>query len=253
MAAEQSRARALALIEQRPAAPGGGVVEWLTRLCQAVSVEAGTTAATITMGNPADASAVITASDPVARQWAETEFGVGEGPAHSAWTHGRPVLIDELGGPHDGAWPGYANASIPAGLRAVFAFPLRVGAARVGVLTLFRDSTGALAGPALNMCLTMAELATEKLLHADDGRDDAALHQELDNVLSIRSEVYQAQGMVAVALGIGLGDALARLRGEAFHSNRELVDVAIDIVHNGLSLEDDAGPGQADTVQDEED
>jgi hypothetical protein len=235
---DELRARALALIQGRPRAAGDGIVGWLTRLCQVLSVEAGVTAVTVTVGPPNDSSAVVAASDPAHQRFAESEFGAGEGPAQEAWTHGRPVLVPELGGSQDGAWPGYAMIASAAGVRAVFAFPLQMGAVRFGVLTLFRDQPGPLSRPELRMCLSMAVLATERLIN-DSTLPGGDLDPSLQEPLDFRNVVYQAQGIVAVALGITLIDALARMRGHAFRSGRGLVEIADDIVHNGLRLVDD--------------
>ena len=240
---DDARSRALALVELRPHGTGKGVVEWLTRLCQAMSAEFDLLAVTLIIGAPNDRSAVIAANDPARASFAEIEFDVGEGPAQDAWTYGRPVLVPELGESQDGAWPGYTVTALRGGIHAVFAFPLQVGAVRVGVLTAFHDQPRRLIGDELNMCLTMAEVATQRLIHhsspASDGTPDASLHGPIDH----RSEVYQAQGMVAVALGVTLMDALARMRGRAFLSSQELIDVASDVVHNGLRLGDDAPHG----------
>jgi hypothetical protein len=132
-----------------------------------------------------------------------------------------------------------------AGVRAVFAFPLQMGAVRFGVLTLFRDHPGELPRSDLRMCLSMAALATERLIN-DSTLAGGELDPSLQEPLDFRNVVYQAQGIVAVALGISLIDALARMRGHAFRSGRELAEVADNIVHNGLRLVDDEhsrGPG----------
>lgn len=192
-------------------------------------------AATITAGPPGDSSAVVAAHEPAGRRFAEPEFAVGEGPAHDAWALRRPVLVPELGGPLDGAWLGYAATATAAGIRAVFAFPLQVGAVRVGVLTLYHDRPVGLAQSDLTTCLVMAELATERLIdsaHVDDGD----IGPSLDDAVAFRAEIYQAQGMVAVAHGLTLADSLASLRGHAFQTGRALNDIAYDIVHHGYRL-----------------
>jgi AmiR/NasT family two-component response regulator len=58
-------------------------------------------------------------------------------------------------------------------------------------------------------------------------------------VLGQRAEVYQAQGMVAVQLGVPLADALSRLRARAYAENRPLGDVARDVVARTLSFDSD--------------
>ncbi len=45
--------------------------------------------------------------------------------------------------------------------------------------------------------------------------------------------------MVMAALDVSLAEALARIRAHAFASDRDLADVAVDIVGRGLLLNDD--------------
>ena len=52
-----------------------------------------------------------------------------------------------------------------------------------------------------------------------------------------RLEVYQAQGMVMVDLGVSLTEAMALLRAHAFTLGRPLGDVARDVVTGRLRLE----------------
>lgn len=253
MGDDQNRAWAYSLIDQQPQGDEGGIVGWLSRLCRAAAQEVNVIAATITMGAPGDTSVVIATSTHASQRFAEAEYAVGEGPANDAWMYRRPVLVPELGSPQDGAWPGYTATAAAAGIVAVFAFPLQVGAVRVGVLTLYNDVPGRLAPADLATCLLMAELATECLIesHAADG---GPIDPTMEAAADVRMEIYQAQGMVAVALGISLIDALATLRGNAFQSGRDLIDVASDIVHNGYRLGDDrhdgneegSGPGMKD-------
>lgn len=234
---DHNRAWACSLIDQQPPGAEDGIVDWLSRLCRVASQEVNVIAATVTMGAPGDTSVVVATNAPASRRFAEAEYAVGEGPANDAWLHRRPVLVPELGGPQDGAWPGYTATAAAAGIVAVFAFPLQVGAVRVGVFTLYHDEPGPLTTSNLATCLLMAELATERLIESR-AADVGAIDRSLEAAADVRVEIYQAQGMVAVARGISLIDALATLRGHAFESGRDLIDVASEIVHNGYRLGD---------------
>ncbi len=55
-----------------------------------------------------------------------------------------------------------------------------------------------------------------------------------------RYQVFQAQGMVMVQLGVTLAEAMARIRAYAYAHDRRLSDVAVDIVAGRLVLESDA-------------
>ena len=60
---------------------------------------------------------------------------------------------------------------------------------------------------------------------------------DVNEVLAPRLEVYQAQGMVMVDLGVSLTEAMALLRAHAFTVGRPLGDVARDVVTGRLRLE----------------
>jgi hypothetical protein len=54
-----------------------------------------------------------------------------------------------------------------------------------------------------------------------------------------RAELFQAQGMVMVQLGVSLAEALARMRAHAYAQNRQLGEVAADIVARRLRFDPD--------------
>jgi hypothetical protein len=56
-----------------------------------------------------------------------------------------------------------------------------------------------------------------------------------------RAEVYQAAGMLMDHLGVGIEEAMVRLRAYAFGCDRPVVDVAADIVRRRLTLAADNG------------
>ncbi|WP_045745725.1 GAF and ANTAR domain-containing protein [Actinoplanes rectilineatus] len=179
---------------------------------------------------------VCATSDPVSERVEELQFILGEGPCIDAFAARRPILTADLS---DGAgfrWPVYTPAARDAGVRAVFAFPLQVGAARLGVMDVFRDRVGPLTGTELQLAFTFAELTVEALLNLQQGDISAG-----DGAMALdfgrRAELFQAQGMVMVQLGVSIGEALVRIRAYAFAENRRLEDVARDIVQRRLRLD----------------
>jgi hypothetical protein len=185
------------------------------------------------------ARGVAATSDPRCAALEAVEFTLGEGPGTDAFSLRRPVLEADLDLASAYRWPGYRAAAREAGVRAVFAFPLQVGAARLGVLAVHRQTPGALSSEELLQALTFAEVTVETLLdgqeHALPGRADPTLDRALDSQFT----VYQAQGMAMIDLGISLADAMARLQAHAFAHDRSLQDIARDVVAGRLRLEPD--------------
>ena len=176
--------------------------------------------------------AVCAASDPLSERVEELQFVMGEGPCIDAFATRRPVLISDLGGSATHRrWPGYAAAAVQDGVRAVFAFPLQVGTARLGILDVFRQRAGPLSDAELPMALTFADVAVEALLDRQRGAGADGGPVPPGSVaadVGHRAELFQAQGMVMVQLGIPLADALIRIRAYAYARNRSLSDVAAD-------------------------
>jgi hypothetical protein len=93
----------------------------------------------------------------------------------------------------------------------------------------------------------MAGVAARAVLLMQAQAPPGALARELARGDDHRVVVHQASGMVAAQLGIGVGDALVRLRAHAFGNDRPLADVARDVVARRLRFApgpDDDGPGR---------
>ena len=194
---------------------------------------------------------VMSVTDPVSEQLAEVQLTLGEGPYHDVLAISAPVLASDLGDGESGRrWPGFTTEARRLGAGAVFAFPLMIGAIRAGVMGLYRDSPGPLAGQALGDCLLLGDVATVLLVDGlgaraggSDGGDGAGpAGQPLDLALH-RAEVDQATGMLTVQLGVTIAEAYARLRAYAYAQDRRLADVAGDIVARRLRLDADPAPG----------
>jgi hypothetical protein len=155
----------------------------------------------------------------------------GAGPGHEAFTLSQPVLIPDVEVLDPKRWPGYAAAARDNDVRAVFAVPLQVGSVRLGSLRLYRDAAGPLGPDQLACAEDLAAAAVSLLLDTPVASDTAQA------ALPYRAEIFQAQGMVKVQLGVGLGEAMARLRAHAFAADRPLADVARDIVARRLVLD----------------
>ena len=86
---------------------------------------------------------VIAASDEASERAEELQVTLGEGPCVDAFQTRRAVLVPDLAA-NAARWPMYAPAAYGSGVAAAFAFPLQVGAARLGVLDVFRARPGPL-------------------------------------------------------------------------------------------------------------
>ncbi len=240
-AVDEQAARVARLVAGEPARTddGAGVAGVLRRLCSAAGRSLPAAGVGVTMMAEDGMRGVAAASDDSCAAVEELQFTLGEGPCLDAFASRRRVLVPDLA--NDGVlrWPGYAVAMQGRGLRAVFAFPLQGGAARLGVLDVFRVEPGLLSAAQFRAALTFADMAVTTLLDGQERAVPGSPADGLDEVVEQRAELFQAQGMVAVQLEVSLADALARLRAHAYAENERLGDVARDVVARRLSFDSD--------------
>lgn len=219
------------------ASPSGrGAVSRLQALCGQASRALSAAGVGVSVMAAGGGYGIAAASDSATERIEELQFTFGEGPCVDAYASRRPVLITELDGAAMRRWPVYAPAVHRAGIRAVFAFPLQVGAARLGVLDVFRTRAGPLSRDELGQAFTFGERAVTTLL---DGQDRGDAEHDVDEAIEQGAAVWQAQGMVMVMLGVTITEALVRLRAHAFAADRRLSQVAADVVAGRLHFDRD--------------
>jgi hypothetical protein len=225
---------------RQPAAEGSdGVVGALQRLCRAAVGALSASGAGVSVMAEDGGRGVAAASDPASERIEELQFVLGEGPCIDAFASRRPVLVPDLTDRAANRWPAYTPAAHDEGVRAVFAFPLQVGAARLGVLDVFRARAGPLSEDQLRQAFTFTDLAVRTLLDEQDHAVGGAAADGLDEAIEHSPELFQAQGMVMVQLGVSLAEALVRIRAHTYAENLRLNDVARDIVARRLRFDPD--------------
>jgi hypothetical protein len=191
----------------------------------------------------------VYASSALASELAEMVLTLGDGPGVDAAVNGAVLVADLMAQESLVRWPAFAPAAVFAGARAVFALPLQVGAARVGVMDLYRVRPGGLDGERLADALVLADTACALLLDVVQpdrpGRDGRAP----EPVGLAHPEVHQATGMITVQLGVTAAVALMRLRAYAYAHDRRLRDVAGDVVARRLRFEPEPTAGGGDGVR----
>ncbi|MEU6642526.1 GAF and ANTAR domain-containing protein [Saccharomonospora sp. NPDC046836] len=171
------------------------------------------------------------ATDKVIAHADDVQFSLGEGPCYEAFDTGRPVLVPDLAQDASPAWPVFAAEIHTEPIGALFAFPLRRGAARLGGLDMYRRRPGWLSTRDIATAVRIADIATAVLLSTASGHGDPP---SLDGLIHNHAVVHQATGMVIAEFRIPVDQALARLRGYAFSSGRRLDDIATDMVGGRL-------------------
>ena len=110
----------------------------------------------------------------------ELQFVLGEGPCMDAYEQQRPVLEPDLGAASTTRWLAFTTPAVEAGVRAVFGFPLQLGAVRLGALNLYRDRPGRLTDDQHADALVMADVAARAVLLMQANAPPGALAAELE-------------------------------------------------------------------------
>jgi hypothetical protein len=213
----------------------------LEHACAAAISVTGADSAAITVTLSATPRETVYASDRLASDLEELTLTLGEGPCVDASTGSHTVVADLTAPACLARWPAFAPAAVQAGVRAVFALPLQVGAIRLGVLDLYRAQAGDLDREQLADALVLADTACALLLDAsqpDGSRPNGYLPEP---VSPPHPEVHQATGMIIAQLGVTAAVALTRLRAHAYAHDRRLRDVAADVVARRLRFHRDTG------------
>jgi hypothetical protein len=187
--------------------------------------------------NDAGHQGVIAATDGLATVMEELQFSLGEGPCLDASMARRPVLQPDLARTAVERWPGFGPEALRAGIAAIFAFPLHVGAIRIGILDLYRDTPGSLDRAVLAEALAYADAAVLVLLHLQGQMPpEGELHPQLAAPLENRAEVHQATGVISVDAAVSLAEALLLLRAHAYAYQLPALQVARDVIAGTLRI-----------------
>jgi hypothetical protein len=234
------RARA-ALAEAEPDRELTGATAGLQRVCRAATSCLSLVGSVVHVMSGSGEGVVVAGSDEATRGIGEIAFAVGESPCLTAYQLARPVLVPDLLGEGQKRWPGYVSAIRNEGVGASYSFPLHVGATRLGVLDLYGAQVRTLTSELMSMAFVFAEVATEYVLEPAPGAPGGLFNERTVGAMERRLEIYQAQGMVTVDLGVDLAGALSLMRAHAFSRDVPLFEIAQAI----LAGERLALPGQA--------
>ncbi|WP_327145488.1 hypothetical protein [Nocardia sp. NBC_01327] len=203
---------------------------------------------------------MLGASDSEAADYAQLEAATGEGPGPQAHRHQAPVLVPDVAAALGaGRWPLLAAAGFAHKDGGVFAFPLQLGAIRVGTLDLYADTMLDKAGFAA--AVQVAELITTLLLSATpDPRPELPEQHRADAIdvfthaindsyrlgswwepAQSTREIHQATGMIAAQLGTDITTAYARLVGFALAASLPIAQVSADVVAHRVLFRPDDG------------
>jgi len=168
------------------------------------------------------------ATDQVATGIEHLQFTLGEGPCVDSSSTGSPVLVADLTEPGDVAasrWPVFRSEAERLGARAIFAFPIRIGAIWLGVVDFYRRSPGPLSRPELSNALSSVDDLGLAVLETPSHHGDPGTYAVTNMI------VHQAAGMAMAQLDSSIEEAMVRLRATAFAEGMSIDELAADVVN----------------------
>jgi hypothetical protein len=205
-------------------------------LCTCCRELLGVDGVSISLASSLDLESVCTTHESIAR-FEELEFTLGEGPDVDAMASGEPSDPDEFVGDADEAERrGPESATTGLGPSGVYSFPLSIGAARLGVLTLFTEAAAGLSATQHADALIAADALVHVIL-AGQGRAPAGtVALAVRDVGSFRAEIHQASGMLSEQIGCTVADALVQLRAKAYALDKPIAELARDVIARRVRL-----------------
>jgi GAF domain-containing protein len=216
------------------------------RLCQVCAEATAMSGAGIMLMSDDAPRGSLCTTNPMSDLIEQLQYALGEGPCIDAYRQDWPVLEPDLVNPDMPRWLAFTPPAVQGGVRAVFGFPLQVGAVRLGALNLCRDRPGPLSDDQHADALVMADITAQAVLVLQADAPPGKLADTLGAGADFHFVVHQAAGMIAAQLGVSVREALVRLRAYSFGNDRPLTEVAKDVVARKLRF--DAASGEKDPV-----
>lgn len=207
-------------------------------LCLPIVRELGVSGASISVSSDPKRQSTVCASDPVAARIDALQLELGEGPRWTALSSRAPALCADLRGQGHTQWPVFTEAVGHLDVRAVFSFPMIMGAAVVGVVDVYCRNPRPVDPHFLSLASLLAGRAASGAVQIALQSAERETSQESSMAPAMRREVHQATGVLISQLRVSATEAFARLRGHAFVTNQSIEEVAHEIVERRLRLDD---------------
>jgi GAF domain/ANTAR domain len=211
-------------------------VNYEARLCSALVDALSLSGGSITVFGHNGIQSTICASDTVAARCDALQFELGVGPRWEALTTGAPVLCPDLSDTPHPVWPMFSVAAMQLGVAAVFAFPVKIGAATVGVVDLYSSTPRRLDAHQVSLAESTASRMAAAVVHTATASANDPNSVEHPMAPALRREVHQATGMIQAQLDTTATDAFTRLRAHAFASGRPVEVIAREVVERHLDF-----------------
>lgn len=207
----------------------------LDHLCQAVVEVLPASGAGVAVAAEDGGLRFVAATDRRVGSVERFQDETGEGPCATSFERGEAVIIHDVQVERT-PWPRFGAAARAAGIHLVAGFPMGIDDARVGALDLYSIEPVEFGEPERAVAEIFASIAASYVLNVRRQKESGEVADQLRHALSHRVVVEQAKGILAGRHRISIDEALTRLRSHARNSNRQLREVALEVVEGTLDL-----------------
>ena len=156
-----------------------------------------------------------------------------EGPCVDSHLLGEPVVEEDLAGSE--RWPQFSPVALDRGVRAIYAFPLRLRGTGLGALNLFRYEPGPALAADISAAQAFADMATIGILQQRATQDARTLAGQLQTALNSRVVIEQAKGILAERMSLDVDQAYQVIRWYGRNHNEPVRTVAAAVVAGDLT------------------
>ena len=172
------------------------------------------------------------------RELDEKQFLFGNGPAFDGYSSLEPVVARDLSSkPDTETWPIFAPIAVNQKIRGVISYPLRIGNAKLGVLTTYQKSKISFSQDEYLDGLLFSTLASSFIVEQLAQINDQKADQMLGPTFTEQTHIHLAAGKIAEKMNVSIVEAMVRLRAYAFKEDMTIVELSKLIVEGKIELE----------------
>ena len=172
----------------------------------------------------------VSASDDLAAQVDEIQYGADEGPCLDALRSGVVTQIDDLA--EEERWDRYRPHAIAHGVVSSLSLPLSVDGQSLGALNLYSVQRAAFGGAQRQHAEAFAGQCAAALAVILRQAQQAQVQEQLGEAIASRAIIDQAIGILMAQHRCNASTAFDLLRQASQHRNRKLRDLAAAIITN---------------------
>ncbi|CAN5771054.1 GAF and ANTAR domain-containing protein [soil metagenome] len=212
-----------------------GIADVLYSLCDEVVTLLPVTGAGVMLTGGDQRLVFAASSDAAVAEVEALQEQLDEGPCHTAFYEGAPVLSSDLA--IDTRFPTFAPHATAAGVRSAHAFPVQVHDRRIGALSLYAEGVVDLDDEERGAAATLASSAAAFVLNHRALDEAVVLAEQLQRALDSRVIIEQAKGKLGEQLSCTPPEAFEVLRRHSRNNGQRLADVSARVVDGTLLLQ----------------